>query len=150
MGIAAHSERGGINEINVALDDGSESGVRFPLNVIAQELLVGLVVHSLKSTHPWRNPTEIVTSGKDARRYNRAETTPRPAHQVEGEAPSACADSRVIFGMPRQAKLNPGFAVTTFEPVSLNPAVEFYAEKRNHRWTLMNTDFSGKSPSPSG
>jgi len=41
------------------------------------------------------------TAGKDARRYSRAETTPRPAHRVEGEATDARARAEGVIGKER-------------------------------------------------
>jgi len=37
------------------------------------------------------------TAGKDARRYRRAETTPRLAHRVEGEAADDCARAEGVI-----------------------------------------------------
>ena len=41
------------------------------------------------------------TAGKDARRYSRAETTPRPAHRIEREAADARARAEGVIGKER-------------------------------------------------
>jgi putative transposase len=52
----------GKSAIHRALDEGGKCGFGLALGVVAQELLVGLIVHSLDSTRHKRNPTEIVAA----------------------------------------------------------------------------------------